>query len=188
MKEKRRMKNKWKLIDNEAIMYIQRRNGERHEVLLDDFDMYRLFHLGYTWHVHGNTEALPYVGTSIEGKKTQLHRYILNAPEDVLVDHINGNPLDNRKKNLRLVDHKGNAQNRTRLSSHNTSGYRGVWYDEKSEMWKVSIGIDNKQLDFGSYADINIANYVAMMARKNLMPHSKEAKMTETELKEASNM
>lgn len=184
----RGMKNKWKLNGNEAIMYIQRRNGDRHEVILDDFDMYRLFHLGYTWHVHGNAETLPYVGTSIRGKKTQLHRYILNAPDHMLVDHINGNPLDNRKKNLRLVDHSGNAQNRIRLSSHNTSGYRGVWYDEKTEMWKVSIGVDNKNMDFGSYEDINIANYVAKMARKNLMPYSEEARSEEIELNSVVNM
>lgn len=51
-------------------------------------------------------------GSSRKAKTKPFHRVLLNAPEGVMVDHINGDPLDNRLVNLRLVDAYGNAQNR----------------------------------------------------------------------------
>ena len=52
-----------------------------------------------------------------------LHRFIVNAPEGSLVDHINGDSLDCRKANLRLADEYQNTWNRR---SKSTAGYHGV--------------------------------------------------------------
>ena len=61
-----------------------------------------------------------------EGQITlHLHRYLLDAPDDKLVDHIDGNPLNNRRSNLRLTDHVGNARNR-RMRRTNKAGLKGV--------------------------------------------------------------
>ena len=54
-----------------------------------------------------------------------MHRVILNAQEDELVDHKDDNGLRNTRENLRITDRSGNGANRNAPSS-NTSGYKGV--------------------------------------------------------------
>ena len=85
--------------------------------LVDDEDAERV--LAIKWH------AMPKAGTSDfyarngrgGSKPTRhgvryLHRFVLNAPADAMVDHINGQGLDCRKANLRLCDWSGNNANR----------------------------------------------------------------------------
>lgn len=56
----------------------------------------------------------------------KMHRYILDITDKkTQVDHINGNTLDNRRENLRVVQNSENAKNR-RMSVANTTGYKGV--------------------------------------------------------------
>ena len=54
-----------------------------------------------------------------------LHQLIMGRHERMEIDHINGNGLDNRRSNLRVVTHAENILN-TGMYSHNTSGFRGV--------------------------------------------------------------
>lgn len=66
-------------------------------------------------------------GSRTKGEHVSLHRMILDAPPGVQVDHINGDPLDNRRCNLRLCDGFGNARNRRSVSVEGrTSPYKGV--------------------------------------------------------------
>jgi hypothetical protein len=55
-----------------------------------------------------------------------MHRLIMGVPEGWDVDHINGDGLDNRRSNLRIVSRADNLRNRTRLNRNNSSGFRGV--------------------------------------------------------------
>lgn len=54
----------------------------------------------------------PYACTYIKGKKIYLHRFLMNSPEGLIVDHINHQTLDNRRENLRVVTHSENMKNR----------------------------------------------------------------------------
>ena len=67
-----------------------------------------------------------YYTTQNKRKSITLHRFLLNPPKDMLVDHINGDSLDNRRQNLRIVNHQINALNRKtfRISS---SGVKHVY-------------------------------------------------------------
>lgn len=80
-----------------------------------------------------------YVGTTIENKIVRLHHFVIGSPLNNLeVDHINGNKLDNRRENLRLVTKSQNQMNRG-LSSNNTSGTKGVCWDKNNKKWEVRI-------------------------------------------------
>ena len=69
-----------------------------------------------------------------------LHCLILEAPEGIEVDHINGNGLDNRRANLRLVTVQQNRQNRNK-GRNNQTGFKGVTFDKKSGKWVMSLRV-----------------------------------------------
>lgn len=79
-----------------------------------------------------------------------MHRVILDAPGGMLVDHVNGNGLDNRRCNLRLATRTQNAIN-SRMSPTNTSGYRGVYWCKKNKRWQASISVDGKRKHVGCF-------------------------------------
>jgi hypothetical protein len=77
-----------------------------------------------------------YAVTGAGGARIYMHRLLLNAPEDMHVDHINRNGLDNRRENLRLVERKHNSMNvNKRLAS--SSKYVGVMLDKKTGKYKA---------------------------------------------------
>lgn len=80
-----------------------------------------------------------------------LHREILGFPHNKSVDHINGNGLDNRISNLRVVTHAQNLLNRTRLNSNNTSGYRGVSWRKETQTWQMRIQVKGHPMIRGSF-------------------------------------
>lgn len=57
-----------------------------------------------------------------------MHRFIMESPQNKIVDHINGNKLDNRRKNLRISSHYVNGHNRHGLNKNNTSGHTNVFF------------------------------------------------------------
>jgi hypothetical protein len=72
------------------------------------------------------------------------------------VDHINGNSLDNRRDNLRLVTPQQNAMNRG-PQINNTSGYKGVSWNKRSKKWQVSVRYKCEQT--GKYKNKHIGLY-----------------------------
>ncbi len=71
----------------------------------------------YKWHAHKSRGSKrkpgqPYARATIKGKKVYLHRYIMDAPEDMHVDHRNHQTLDCRRDNLEVVTHNENMQRR----------------------------------------------------------------------------
>jgi len=68
-----------------------------------------------------------------------MHRQIANTPIGMDTDHINGDKLDNRGENLRVVDHKTNLNAYMKLDKRNKSGYRGV-SSYKGNKWRARVG------------------------------------------------
>lgn len=81
----------------------------------------------------------------------RLHRFLLNAPKDKVVDHINGDKLDNRKCNIRLVTTSQNGMNKS-SKANNSSGRLGVCYDKTRNKWRAYITVNYKTIDLGIYS------------------------------------
>jgi hypothetical protein len=80
----------------------------------------------------------------------QMHRVIMGLPDGDkrMVDHINGDGLDNRRINLRIATKSLNGHNH-KMFSTNKSGYRGVWWNKEMEKWQVRIMVENKSIYLG---------------------------------------
>ncbi len=104
-----------------------------------------------------------------------LSNFILDVPNGIIVDHINGDTLDNRKSNLRVVTKSQNAQNSRKpvRAKGTTSKYKGVNWDKTRNCWRASIQMslgrfsseleaakayDKKAKElFGDFARLNIS-------------------------------
>lgn len=95
---------------------------------------------------------------SSEGKFTlqRLHRLLVNAPKGSVVDHIDGNPLNNQKSNLRICNQTINCLN-AKMSRANTSGYTGVYWHSRDCKWQACLRVDGKQMSLGYYETIEEA-------------------------------
>ena len=110
---------------------------------------------GYPAKTRGGIE---YVIVRVFKKNTYAHRVIWeivngHIPDGFVIDHINGDSIDNRIGNLRLVTISGNNKNKINRIG-NTSGCAGVHFDSKRNKWVARInGINKKRYHIGYYAD-----------------------------------
>lgn len=124
----------------------------------EDFDMLNI----YSWWietVHGlkyartERKVLPDETPTSRGiRKVFMHRMILNVSNPkIIVDHINGNPLDNRKGNLRICNIAQNARNASRRKD-STTGFKGVWrYTYDKSRFVAQICHDKKRYRLGMF-------------------------------------
>lgn len=97
-----------------------------------------------------------YLSGFIFGKSYRAHRvaWLLFHgfwPVDQ-IDHLDGNPQNNRIKNLRAVTERENSKNR-RMSSANSSGVSGVNWDRITQKWHARIGVDGASIHLGFFSD-----------------------------------
>lgn len=87
-------------------------------------------------------------------KHIYIHRAIMDAPADMLVDHKDGDGLNNVRWNLRLADKRLNAQNaRSRSRGSKTSQYRGVCLRAKFQKFDAYIMVNGRQVYLGRFAN-----------------------------------
>jgi hypothetical protein len=116
--------------------------------LVDDADYGTL--AKHKWYASGNYACRD---IWVDGKKKVLwmHRVIMNAPEGMDVDHINGNGLDNRRScNLRVCTRAQNLKN-MRKPSTNTSGYKGVSFNKQTGRWSAYYKLNSKKHSIGEF-------------------------------------
>lgn len=134
--------------------------------LVDDYN-YRRF-ARYRWYLHKAGYAARFVRSHRENPPAvrilYMHRLVLGVSagpyRHKMVDHIDGNPLNNLRDNLRTVTPSQNARNRHRLRASKSSQFKGVYFDRtvrSSKRWKAQIVVEGKVTHIGRYGTENEA-------------------------------
>jgi hypothetical protein len=114
----------------------------------------------------GNQHWRPSAWHPLLGRVMNFHRHIVSPFKGYVVDHINGDPWDNRRANLRICTQAENSRNRKR-DRRNTSGYKGVRVRRDGYGFDVRINFDRKAIFVGTFADkIEAARAFDEAARK----------------------
>lgn len=130
------MIEKHTLNDGVVTLYIKGKTNHG-KVLIDAEDVPKLKHRSY--HISSN-------GYCHDNEHKGLHRIITNCPKGLVVDHINHNKLDNRKKNLLVCDSSHN--NRSTQRKKETAG---VTFDKATKKWRAQIHDKYKNIYLGIY-------------------------------------
>ena len=148
------MKNKTNEIvkyeDHAEVILYDKYGNEKARALIDLEDIDRIKQ--HRWYFDGR-----YVrGHVSKSNRQKLHRFIMNISSEMVIDHINHNPLDNRKCNLRVCTQQQNCINKVK-QSNNTSGHSGVGWYKKYNKWRARIQVNGKQILLGYFEDKNEA-------------------------------
>lgn len=121
----------------------------------------------------GSLDRHGYLQTRIDGKIYFNHRlawlYIYGKFPDGVIDHINGNPLDNRITNLRDVSRRTNQENqRSAPSSNKTTGLLGATFHKKTGKFLAKIQVKKKQIYLGLFLTAEQAHQEYLKAKRKL--------------------
>lgn len=133
---------------------IQLSNGGK--VIVDAVDYDFLSH--YYWYKAD-------VGYARNSYKMFMHTMIMGlADKRYVVDHINGDKLDNRRRNLRVVTASVNSIN-NRRKPHGASGYKGVYQDARTKRWVAQF----RHKHLGTFSDEEVAATAYQTARHSYL-------------------
>lgn len=122
-------------------------NGKRTAflyALVDDADFDVV--AGHHWHV----SSTGYAAATIGGKRHYMHRMIMNPPNAFMVDHIDGDKLNNQRANLRICTNGENMRNKLEMSG-NKSGHRGVCRKKNHRRWTATIKLNKRNIHLGYF-------------------------------------
>jgi hypothetical protein len=125
--------------------------------LVDDEDFEELNK--HKWHAHkegGIFYAVRRVPCSSKGSKVRMHRQIMRVSYGIILDHIDGNGLNNQKSNLRICTTSQNQMNSSKRKD-NTSGFKGVRWHKKTKKWEARIWVNNKWKYLGHHVTPEVA-------------------------------
>lgn len=146
----------------------------------------------YKWYAHKTTYGTYMAARTYRDETGKLiflymHRAIVAAPEGMVVDHINGDTLDNRRANLRICTRAENNRNmhrfRTRKRAAIHSRFKGVYWDKKSKKWMAQIRVNKRNIYLGRYEteqeaaiayDLAALHYFGDYARPNFVEIRKD--------------
>lgn len=104
----------------------------------------------------------------LNGKEYGINRVVWflhhgDIPEGYLIDHIDGDQLNNSIENLRLATHAQNTWNSKRYSTNKT-GYKGVMFNKQTGLWFASIVTNGRRVYLGSFTHPLLASYAYRFA------------------------
>lgn len=133
------------------------------EVLVDDEDFEKISMLN--WHVSRKGYAVNIVKSKGTRRELNMHRYVmgLESTDPRIVDHINGNRIDNRRSNLRICTKAQNGWNQGKQKTNKT-GYKGVSKNSCCDSFCAQIRCNGVKHHLGSYPTAEEAYEVYCLA------------------------
>lgn len=131
---------------NDEVRYIPLTQGKF--AIVDAADYERVSR--HKWHVSRHGGRL-YAYRKARGRTIPMHRFIMNPPKGMVVDHIDGNGLNNRRCNLRICTQRQNVYN-SRPSGAGSS-YKGVRWDKERRRWMAAIYDGTRRIHLGRFDD-----------------------------------
>lgn len=121
--------------------------------IVDDDDFARLIQHKWTYleHTHGGYALRNGRDTNPIRHTVLMHREIMSAGIGFMVDHINGDTLDNRKSNLRLCTNAQNMRNQKRHRDNKTSRYKGVSLKRDCNKYRAQLCTNGKVTHLGYF-------------------------------------
>ena len=116
-----------------------------------------------------------YLSTRISGVSYLNHRIVFLYHHGVLphlIDHIDGNKLNNKIENLRAVSRSGNGQNQKKYQKHNKSKLLGVTFVKSHNLYRAQIKKDGIQEYLGYFKDKTAAHKAYLKRKKEIHPYS----------------
>lgn len=107
----------------------------------------------YTWSAspQGRKNIKYRAVMGFEGKTILMHRFIMEPPDGMVVDHINGNPMDNRCSNLRICTQAQNSLNNHGAKHNSVSGHKGVYWHKAASKWCAEVVHEGKKHYLGVF-------------------------------------
>lgn len=121
-----------------------------YEALVDDED-YALA-IQFKWYpaITKQGRVYAYKNRSKINPHTSIQRTILNPPSELMVDHIDGNPLNNQRSNLRVCTPKENCRNAAKYKTATSTSFKGVTARGNSK-FRARIRVDDKLINLGQF-------------------------------------
>lgn len=119
----------------------------------------------HNWHLNTSpTRVTPYAATNVTGpdgrqRTVKLHQFLWRRwrrPACPKIDHANRDGLDCRSGNLRAAKTSQNNAN-VGVRSDNTSGYKGVCWEERAGRWRAKISVERRRISLGYHDDAEAA-------------------------------
>lgn len=163
--------NKFEVIENVVKIYAKNKE-KQYEIIVDkDIFIKKIQNLGVVICITKETKykkPYPYYQDKKTRKKIKLHRFITNAQNGEIIDHINRNVLDNRLCNLRKVDNVINTQN-VQAQKTSSTGVRGVYWSKKRKKWNGIVQVNGKRKNLGYFTDFEECRRTVEKYRYNAM-------------------
>lgn len=161
--------NKIEYRDNYVAIFVEYKD-KQYECLvdIDDYEN-KIKLLGTKIFMYENGYCYFCVQKNKQNKKIKLHRYFMDVvdKEDVVIDHINRNPLDNRKCNLRKGNTILNTYNRD-YSSNSISKVKGVSFNKAMQKWRGQVQVNGKRIYTEPYKSFETCVEVTEELRKQM--------------------
>lgn len=137
----------------------------RHELIMFYSPEDEYLVINYNWRLADGFYAVASPKINGRSKYLRFHRLVMNITDPkIYVDHINGDTLDNRRENLRVVNPAENAKNQ-KPSDRNKTGYKGVGIDNDRNLYRAQLTCNGKtHIKVGFKTAIEAAKIYDMMA------------------------